>query len=69
MFKAGESAAVLEETRTPLPEGTALAAGIDILVGTLGSATTRFARLLLRLASRQARSRRRSGSSEGRRNA
>jgi VWFA-related protein len=37
VFKAGESAAVLEETRTPLPEGTALAAGIDILVGTLGS--------------------------------
>ena len=37
VFKAGESAAVLEETRTPLPEGNALAAGIDILVGTLGS--------------------------------
>jgi VWFA-related protein len=37
VLKAGESAAVLEETRTPLPEGTALAAGIDIPVGTLGS--------------------------------
>ena len=37
LLKSGESAAVLEETRTPLPEGTALSAGIDILVGTLGS--------------------------------
>lgn len=35
--KSGESAVVLEETRTPLPEGSALAAGIDIPVGTLGS--------------------------------
>jgi hypothetical protein len=37
VLKTGESTSVLEETRTPLPDGTALAAGIDIDVGTLGS--------------------------------
>jgi VWFA-related protein len=37
VLKAGESTSVLEETRTPLPDGTALAAAIDIPVGTLGS--------------------------------
>jgi hypothetical protein len=37
VLKAGESAPVLEETRTPLPEGNALAAGIDIPVGTLAA--------------------------------
>jgi len=42
VLKAGESAAVLEETRTPLPDGTALTAGIDIPVGTLGSGSYTF---------------------------
>jgi hypothetical protein len=41
--RAGDSAAVLEETRTPLPDGKALVAGIDIPVTALaaGSYTLR----------------------------
>ena len=43
VLKAGETAPVLEETRTPMPDGNALSAGIDIPVATLeaGSYTLR----------------------------